>query len=275
MKTQEKIYNGNIYKFENKLNGKIYIGQSRCIERRYADHVYCKTPMYELDRAIKKYGIENFNYDILETFNTSNLDEVNKWMNEREEYYIKFYNCLNPNGYNLLSNSHHPEFSEITRKRISEACTGEKNGFYVKHHSEETRKKMSESAKKRGNNHPDFIKTPEMIEKWKMSIKKYRENLTEEQKIKISNNHKESYRKWINSLSEEELKEWNKAKGEKIKETKQKQIKEGTLVCSTKGKKAINNGIIGKKVLPEEVDKYLQEGWKLGALLNKHKLKNK
>lgn len=273
MKTQEKIYNGNIYKFENKLNGKIYIGQSRCIERRYADHVYCKNPVYELDRAIKKYGIENFNYDILETFNTSNLYEVNKWMDEREEYYIKFYNCLNPNGYNLLSNRHHPEFSEITRKRISEACTGEKNGFYGKHHSEETRKKMSESAKKRGNNHPDFIKTPEMIEKWKMSIKKYRENLTEEQKIKISNNHKESYRKWINSLSEEELKECNKAKGEKIKETKQKQIKEGTLVCSTKGKKAINNGVIGKKVLPEEVDKYLQEGWKLGALWNKHKLK--
>ena len=275
MKTQEKIYNGNIYKFENKLNGKIYIGQSRCIERRYADHVYCKTPMYELDRAIKKYGIENFNYDILETFNTSNLDEVNKWMDEREEYYIKFYNSLNPNGYNLLSNRHHPEFSEITRKRISEACAGEKNGFYSKQHSEETRKKMSVSAKKRGNNHPDFIKTPEMIEKWKISIKKYRENLTDEQKIKISNNQKASHKKWKDSLSEEELKEWNKTRSKKIKETKQKQIKEGTLVCSIKGKKAINNGIIGKKVLPEEVDKYLQEGWKLGALWNKHKLKNK
>ena len=270
MKTQEKIYNGNIYKFENKLNGKIYIGQSRCIERRYADHVYCKNPTYELDRAIKKYGIENFNYNILETFNTSNLDEVNKWMDEREEYYIKFYNCLNPNGYNLLSNRYHPEFSEITRKRISEACTGKKNGFYGKQHSKETRKRMSESAKKRGNNHPDFIKTPEMIEKWKISIKKYRENLTEEQKIKISNNHKESYKKWRDSLSEKELKEWNKTKSEKIKEAKQKQIKEGTLVCSTKGKKAINNGIIGKKVLPEEIDKYLQEGWKLGALWNKH-----
>lgn len=83
MKTKEKIYNGNIYKFENKLNGKIYIGQSRCIKRRYESHVECKNPIYELDRAIKKYGIENFNYDILETFNTPNLDEVNKWMEIR------------------------------------------------------------------------------------------------------------------------------------------------------------------------------------------------
>ena len=40
-------------------------------------------------------------------------------------------------------------------------------------------------------------------------------------------------------------------------------------VGSTTGKKAINNGIIGKKVLPEEINKYLQEGWKLGALWNK------
>lgn len=319
MKTQEKIYNGNIYKFENKLNGKIYIGQSRCIERRYEDHVYCDNPKYELDRAIKKYGIENFNYVILETFNTPNLDEVNKWMDEREEYYIKFYNCLNPNGYNLLSNRHHPEFCELTRERISTSCLGNKNGFYGRKHSEETKKKMSESAKRRGNNNSyekiraiDYYKDDKFIctfvnykecKKYFVGIcgdkilHKMLNNIPVNKKLnniklKYSDKpghrsvdtkpyseerkqkHIEALKRWRESLTKEEYDEWNKNRIQKSIETKQKQIKEGILVCSTKGKKAINNGIIGKKVLPEEVDKYLQNGWKLGALWNKHKTNN-
>jgi hypothetical protein len=60
-------------------------------------------------------------------------------MDKKEEFYIKEFNSLSPNGYNLLSSKKHPEFSEITRKKISEACKGEKNGFYGRKHSEETR----------------------------------------------------------------------------------------------------------------------------------------
>lgn len=318
MKTQEKIYNGNIYKFENKLNGKIYIGQSRCIERRYESHVYCDNPKYELDRAIKKYGIDNFNYDILETFNTTNLDEVNKWMDEREDYYIQFYNCLNPNGYNLLSNRHHPEFCELTRERISTSCLGNKNGFYGRKHSEETRKRMSESAKKRGNNNSyekiraiDYYKDDEFICTFinYKECKKYFKGICGDKILrKMLNNipvnkkldniklqysdkpghrsceikphteetikkQKESYKNWKESLTEEEYNEWNKKRIQKSIETKKKQMEAGIFVGSTTGKKAINNGVIGKKVLPEEVDKYLQGGWKLGALWNKHKIK--
>ena len=271
MNTKSKLINGVIYKFQNKLNNKIYIGQSREEKRRYERHVNCKEPLYELDRAIKCYGIENFTYEIIESFESYNIDEVNNWMDEREEYYIKEFNSLYPNGYNLLSSKKHPEFSEITKQRISESITGEKNGFYGKKHSEESRKKMSISAKKRGNNHPNFVKTQEMIDNWKISIKKYYENLTDKEKIEISNNQKKRYKQWKDSLTEEEYNEWNKNRIKKSSETKQRKFKEGTLICSTKGKKAINNGIIGKKVLPEEVDKYLQNGWKLGALWNKKK----
>ena len=318
MKTQEKIYNGNIYKFENKLNGKIYIGQSRCIERRYESHVYCDNPKYELDRAIKKYGIDNFNYDIRESFNTSDLDEVNKWMDEREDYYIKFYNCLHPNGYNLLSNRHHPEFCELTRERISTSCLGNKNGFYGRKHSEETRKRMSESAKKRGNNNSyekiraiDYYKDNEFVctfvnykecKKYFKGIcgdkiiRKMLNNIPVNKKLdniklqysnkpghrsceykprsqEVINKQKESYKKWKESLTEEEYNEWNKNRIQKSIKTKKKQMEVGVFIGSTTGKKSINNGIIGKKVLPEEIDKYLQEGWKLGALWNKHKLK--
>lgn len=237
-------------------------------------------------------------------------------MDEREDYYIKFYNCLNPNGYNLLSNRHHPEFCELTKERISTSCLGNKNGFYGRKHSEETRKRMSESAKNRGNNNSyekiraiDYYKDDEFVCTFinYKECKKYFKGICGDKILrKMLNNipvnkkldniklqysdkpghrscetkphteetiqkQKESYKRWKESLSEEELKEWNKRKGEKIKAIKQQQIKEGTLVCSTKGKKAINNGIIGKKVLPEELDKYLSEGWTLGALWNKHK----
>lgn len=152
METKSKLITGVIYKFQNKLNNKIYIGQSREEKRRYERHVNCKEPLYELDRAIKCYGIENFTYEIIESFESYNIDEVNTWMDEREEYYIKEFNSLYPNGYNLLSNRKHPEFSEITKERISTSCLGINNGFYGKKHSEETRKRMSESAKRRGNN---------------------------------------------------------------------------------------------------------------------------
>ena len=309
---EEKIYNGNIYKFENKLNGKIYIGQSRCIERRYASHVYCENPKYELDRAIQKYGIDNFNYNILESFDTPNLDEVNNWMDEREDYYIQYYNSLHPNGYNLLSNRHHPEFSDLTRERISTSCLGTKNGFYGRKHSEETRKRMSDSAKKRGNNNSyekiraiDYYKDNKFVCTFinYKECKKYFTGICGDKILrKMLNNipvnkaldniqlqysdkpghrsikskphtketiqkQQESYKKWRESLTEEEYIEWNKNRIKKSSETKKKHIEDGTFIGSTKGKKAINNGIIGKKVLPEKLNEYLNNGWKLGPLL--------
>ena len=81
-----------------------------------------------------------------------------------EQYYIKFYNTLWPNGYNLteggdggvkceetrkkISNSlkGKPK-SEEQKKKMSETLIGEKNPFYRKHHSYETKKKISESLK--------------------------------------------------------------------------------------------------------------------------------
>ena len=312
---KEKLYNGNVYKFENKLNGKIYIGQSRCIERRYNEHVYCEKPMYELDRAIKKYGIENFDYCILESFNTYNLEEVNKWMDEKEDYYIQFYNSLHPNGYNLLSNRHHPEFSEITKERISTSCLGKNNGFYGRNHSEETRKRMSESAKRRGNNNSyekiraiDYYENGEFIctfinykeckeyfkgicgdkilrkmlnnnpvnkkldeIKLQYSEKPGHKNVVYKPTKEAIEKQKESYKKWRDSMTEEEYTEWNKKRIEKAIKTKQERFKNGTLKGSTAGKIAVNNGIVGKKILPEELDKYLEEGWVRGPLLRKNK----
>lgn len=82
-----------IYKIENLLNGKVYIGQSVHIERRWQQH--CQSSAKSLiANAIKKYGKENFSFQIVEECD-SNL------LNDREMFYIKQYDSLVPNGYNI------------------------------------------------------------------------------------------------------------------------------------------------------------------------------
>ena len=60
-----KLLNTGIYCFENKINGKRYIGQAHNIERRIYEHeFYLKRGVDKciaLQRAINKYGLENFN----------------------------------------------------------------------------------------------------------------------------------------------------------------------------------------------------------------------
>lgn len=47
-----------------------------------------------LSKAFRKYGINNFTFEILEECESSLLDE-------KETYYINLYNSLQPNGYNM------------------------------------------------------------------------------------------------------------------------------------------------------------------------------
>lgn len=87
---------GYIYKIENKVNRKAYIGKTDYfdINRRWNEHKRavnredCKNrPLY---RAMRKYGIENFEFSIIEeTENTV----------EREIFWIDFYDTYK-NGYN-------------------------------------------------------------------------------------------------------------------------------------------------------------------------------
>lgn len=75
-----------IYKITNKVNNHCYIGQSRNIEKRWNNHIYHDKSKneYPLYRAFKKYGIDNFTFEILEE---CSLNELNK----KEQYYIKIY----------------------------------------------------------------------------------------------------------------------------------------------------------------------------------------
>ena len=90
-----------IYKFENLINHKCYIGQSSNLEERYKKHIYNindLTHQEVLYKAFRKYGIENFSYEILENFEIYSLEKLN----ELEQKYIEKYNALIPNGYNMV-----------------------------------------------------------------------------------------------------------------------------------------------------------------------------
>lgn len=130
-----------IYKITNKLNGKIYIGQTvRTLEKRWQYHNTQKTNTC-FSRAIQKYGKDAFEVKTLTRCKT--IEE----MNHREEYYIKLFNTLSPNGYNLLKGGNNKMCHEETKKKMSEVHKGQKNHWFGKKHSLETIRKISRSKK--------------------------------------------------------------------------------------------------------------------------------
>lgn len=88
-----------IYKAENLINGKLYIGQTTSsLNKRASEHFkksLNKNSKSVFHTAIRKYGKENFKFSIIRfCFSKEEL-------NEKEKYYIKKYNTISPNGYNL------------------------------------------------------------------------------------------------------------------------------------------------------------------------------
>lgn len=87
-----------IYCFENKVNNKKYIGQSVKVNTRIKQHIDCsKNKKYvgydtKFYRALRKYGVDNFNAIMLEECDECELDD-------REIYWISFYDTYK-NGYN-------------------------------------------------------------------------------------------------------------------------------------------------------------------------------
>lgn len=176
-----------IYMIKNIITNQMYIGQSINIERRWREHCNLKDIKYSyLERAIKKYGDKNFTLSIIEKIDNISI------LNEREQYWIKYYNTYeDKNHYNLTPGGDFnpmllPEvvnklkgriLSDETKKKISEAHKGKtlssehrkkiSKGNKNKIISQETRNKISQS--KKGYHHTN--KTKEKISKTKTGIK--------------------------------------------------------------------------------------------------------
>ena len=154
-----------VYKAQNKINGKIYIGQSaKSLGERISRHISSKKKWY-FQNALKKYGLQSFDFSVIDESDSQDI------LNEKEEYWISYYNSKFPSGYNLTDGGQGStgfKHSEDSKKRIRESCKGKKSWIKGKHHSEKTKRKMGESN--RGK--PPWIKGKHHTEETKMKIRK-------------------------------------------------------------------------------------------------------
>lgn len=95
---EEKVF---IYCYTNLINNKKYIGQTNDIKRRKKQHIQDSIHNHNEARynqvfhqAIRKYGIDNFQFEILEECKDRNS------ANKQENYWINKLNSMTPNGYN-------------------------------------------------------------------------------------------------------------------------------------------------------------------------------
>ena len=180
---------GIIYKIENKINGKIYIGQTtKTFDERYGGDIR-NTHNEHLRNSIEICGVENFYIDkcVCECETKEELDRV-------EQFYIYVYNTMDPkHGYNMQSGGSNGKPSEETKQKISESLKGEKNPMY-------------------GKNSEDYM-TPEAIKIKREKLSKansgensywWGKHLSEETKKKISKaNSGENSGMWGKKISEE------------------------------------------------------------------------
>lgn len=136
------MFNGLIYKYTSP-SGKVYIGQTIQEKRRKVAHKNNAKNGVQgyFYNAIRKYGFENFSYDVLIRIQSEDRHKVFTLLDALERHYIKLYDSRNPNkGYN-----------------ITEGGEGSK-GF---HHTEEHKQYLRE------NFHKSKLNSDEVKEKTK------------------------------------------------------------------------------------------------------------
>lgn len=160
---------------------KKYIGQTINIKRRKYEHNKSKEQDH-FHCAIRKYGIENFKFEILEELEADDYETIKKMLNEKEIFYIEKFDTLN-NGFNstpggsnynkIYLYSEVKEKLSISRKAKSSEISEKMLAFW-----EENKLKMIE-----------LFNSAEQKEKRSKAIKKlwttdeYRNNVLESRKL--------------------------------------------------------------------------------------------
>jgi group I intron endonuclease len=170
-----------IYKSTNKITGKIYIGQTtHTLDKRIKGHI--KESKIESNRpfmlSINKYGEDNFIFETIDS--ADNLDELNN----KEIYWIDFYNSISPNGYNVTGGGQGKKMK--TTKELSRIISeGLKN---------------SEKWQETKNSEEYIKKRKEYFIGWNKGKKfsqEHKEKIWEKNKERILEFNKSTSKKWI------------------------------------------------------------------------------
>lgn len=142
-----------VYLITNKINDHKYVGGSVDIHERFRQHKnYTDVEYSAIDKSIKKYGADNFTYQII-----TELPPDWNIIGEHEKYWINFYNTFeDKQHYNLTKGGGGItgfKQSFETRKNQSERMKGKNNPFYNKTHSDETKRKLRKANKGKPNPH--------------------------------------------------------------------------------------------------------------------------
>lgn len=269
---------GYIYKITNSINGKIYIGKTKStIEKRFCRHI--QEAKFEnknnynqsyFHQALLKYGIENFNIEIIDIATTK------EELNTKEIYWIKEYNATNREiGYNLTIGG---DGGDTTKEYIW-INDGVKNK-YIKYDESipygwkkgrliSNQFKYSSKNKKWINNQleeklidvqflAEYLNDGWILgmiyrgDSWKNNIKKSKENISKETKNKQSRKRKEWYQNNPNYISTTTFKKGHKT--------------------HNKGKVSITNGNKNKYIEEKDIDNFIKDNpeWKRGNTQKRH-----
>lgn len=68
-----------LYQITNLINNKLYIGITNNYKKRWNNHKCCNSPNMAIAKAIKKYGVENFKFELLYSgLSIEEADELEK-----------------------------------------------------------------------------------------------------------------------------------------------------------------------------------------------------
>ena len=137
-----------VYVIRNQVTCKVYIGQTKNPKGRKAGH-WCAgrtgNPDTLLYRSMRKHGVENFSFEVIEECADEAIDE-------RERFWVAHFDSFNPEkGYNLTSGGEGgKEFSNESCEKIRQKALKRQSP------SEETRRKIGDAT--RGKPNPQFQK---------------------------------------------------------------------------------------------------------------------
>ena len=216
---KNKIY--YLYRIINKINGKIYIGQTVQPDKRWWQHRHdAANPTQTIHYAINKYGANSFEFEVIAS--CKNQDDAN-WT---EEELIKQYDSLvkNGKGYNISLGGAVAPKSEEWKQSMRDwhtSLTQEERAEISRKQSEATQQQIAE----KGHPAQGTKRTPEQSARLSQARKEHPVEYTEEIRQRMSKAH-------LGKIDSEETKQ---RKSESITKAWEKRIDYTDIKCSAPG----------------------------------------